>query len=330
MRCRINSKKLTFGVTMGVTIGALALGGSNARADDPGMMKGADSAGMSAPASMQPMAVTGQVMRYYVDRSGFVTAMDVQAADGVKMVRFSPGMAQKLTAAYPVGSTATVYVSGSPMMMGGMADPSMMRYDLVGMGATMPAPSAMMMPNMISDVDMLKAEPYITIGAKLMDVSGKLTGFVTDDMGEVLGLMLDSGALIRVPRENRMGGMMPPSMRRAPLFKGSEVMAVGYPEAPRYGMVSPFSQRLIATAITINGRAVGPLGFGMMKMSKKGTLFNLNIMGGGNMSPEETQASSMGYMTYTPADSSMGGAGMAPAGGTMDAGSTSSGSTMPK
>jgi hypothetical protein len=51
----------------------------------------------------QPTLVTGTVLRYYVDRSGYVTAMDVQTAEGVQFVRFSPGMGTRLYNTYPVG-----------------------------------------------------------------------------------------------------------------------------------------------------------------------------------------------------------------------------------
>lgn len=293
-------------MTLGLALGALTLGGAatSAQAQDAmamDEMKMDAGMGMSAM-SMQPMAVSGSVLRYYVDRSGFVTAMDVQTADGVKMVRFSPGMAQRLTAAYPVGSMATVYVMEAPAM--GMK--GMMRYDMVGMGEKMPEPSAMMMPYMVTDVDMLKSEPYTTIGAKLMEVEGDLTGYIADDMGQVLGLVLDGKTVVRVPNENRLIGSMSASPRKSPLFKNARVMALGYPEAPRYGSVSPYEKRLIATAITVNGQAVGPLGFGMLpKKSAKPLLgFNLNLPMAGS-APEEMQANSMGYMTYKPMDSSM-------------------------
>src|SRR4028118_1026068 len=77
----------------------------------------------------QPTLVTGTVLRYYVDRAGYVTAMDVQTAEGVQFVRFSPGMGTRLYNTYPVGGTASVYVMGSPTS----------RWDVVSVGATAPA-----------------------------------------------------------------------------------------------------------------------------------------------------------------------------------------------
>lgn len=285
---------------------------------------------MDSSSMMTPMAVSGEVLRYYVDRAGFVTAMDVRAADGIKMVRFSPSMAQSLTAMYPVGSTAAVYVTSS--MMG-----SATRYDLAGMGAEMPAPTSMMMPMMVSDVDILRSQPYTTIGAKSTRYSGTLSGYIADPMnGEILALVLDNKTLIRVPRENRLvqASMAPEGI--VPLVKGAAVVAYGLPEAPRYGSVSPYETRAIGTGIAVNGRALGPLGFGKMLMTKNSSLLGFNLFGSGNMTPEETNAMGMGYMPYM-APGSMAPAPMAPEGtmpptsatpSTMSDGTSSNG-TMP-
>ena len=288
---------------------------------------------------MTPMAISGTVLRYYVDRSGFVTAMDVQAADGIKMIRFSPSMAQNLTAMYPVNSTASVYVTSS--MMGGTT-----RYDLAGMGAEMPSPTSMMMPMMVSDVDILKSEPYTTIGAKLTRYTGTLSGFIADPMsGDVLALVVDDTTLIRVPRENRLVQASKAPEGIIPLLKGAQVVAYGLPEAPRYGSVSPYSTRVIGTGIAVNGRALGPLGFGKMMRAKNSSLLGFNLFGGANMTPEETSAMGMGYRTYsTPGtmapngmDNTMGttGSGMTDSGamggttnsGTMDSGAMGGGTT---
>lgn len=242
--------------------------------------------------TMAPMPVSGTVLRYYVNRAGFVTAMDVQTAEGIRMVRFAPSMAQNLTSMYPVGSTASVYVSSS--MSGGMT-----RYDLVGMGAEMPAPTAMMSPMMVSDIDLLKAEPFTTIGAQQTRYTGNLSGYVADPMnGEILAIILDNKTLVRVPRENRLvqASMAPEGI--VPMMKGADVVVYGVPEAPRFGSVSPYETRVIATGIAVNGRALGPLGFGRMKMTKNSTLLGFNIPVGGTLSTEETAAMGMGYSTY--------------------------------
>jgi len=291
-------------LSLGVAAGAIALCSTQVQAQDTTM---STTTTMSGDMAMTPMPVTGTVLRYYVDRSGFVTAMDVQTAEGIRMVRFSPSMASTLTATYPVGSTASVYVTQS--MMGGMT-----QYNLAGVGTTMPAPGsmAMMTPMMVSPLDMLRSEPYTMVGAQQMRVRGKLTGYISDPMnGEVLALILDNSTLVRVPRENRQVQASPAPEGITPLVKNMQVVAYGYPEAPRYGAVSPFATRLIATGLAVGGRAVGPLGFGKMLSKPSGTLlgFNLDMGGNANTTPEELSAMGMGYMTYSSPGAMNGGTG---------------------
>lgn len=277
-------------LSLGIAAGAIALCSTGVQAQT--MDSSTSTMSTTSSTMMTPMAVTGEVLRYYVDRAGFVTAMDVRTADGVRMVRFSPSMAQNLTAMYPVGSTASVYVTSS--MMGGMT-----RYDLAGVGADMPSPTSMMMPVMVSDVDILKSEPYTTVGAKPTRYEGKLTGYIADPMnGDVLAIVLDDNTVIRVPRENRLVQASTAPDGITPLMKGASVVAYGLPEAPRYGAVSPFLTRVIGTGIAVNGRALGPLGFGRVKMSKNSSLFGFNLFGGANVTPEESAAMGMGYRTY--------------------------------
>lgn len=325
------SKKTKRCLAYGIAMSALAFA-PVANAQDAATGTGTGGAMMDSSAMMQPMQVTGQVLRYYVDRSGYVTAMDVQTANGVQMVRFAPGMGQRIYSTYPVGGQASVYVMGSPGSMG------MMNYNVIGLGDRPPA-AGFMMPNMVSDVDLLKSEPYIMVGSKMVQFSGKLRSIVTDDIGEVIGLILDSvsmnammggagmsnasmstdsmsggammgggmmgggmmsGVLVRVPREMRHPneGAMGGSMRATPLFKGAIVEVVGYPEAPRYGVLSNVSQRIAASALVVDGRAVGAVGIPKMSMESSRTLFKLNI--GATATDEEKRAMQMGYSTYDP------------------------------
>jgi len=264
-----------------------------------------DSTSMSSGSSMMnstPTQVTGTVLRYYTDRSGYVTAMDVQTANGVQMVRFSPGMGQRLYSTYPVGGQASVYVVGNQMG-------NSTRMDVVGMGDTMPA-AGMMPAYMVSDVDLLKADPFITIGTQMTQFRGTLKNLVTSENGEVLALVLGNilppmsgdaatggDVLVRVPREFRHNTTMGrASARVTPLFKGSIVEVVGYNEAPRYGVLSRYGQRVAANALVVDGRAVGAVGIPMMSPASA-TLFNTNI---GGASAEEKGAMTMGYSTYDP------------------------------
>ena len=295
-------KKLTIGTAMTAMAfaGATGVQAQDAMMDNGTMMNngttmdnGAMMNSTMATPTMMPMLVSGTVQNYYVDRSGYVSAMDVQTADGVKMVRFSPSMAQRVTALYPVGSSASVYVTSS--MMGKMTN-----YDLAGVGPDMPTPATMMMPSNISPIDVLKATPYIQIGTKEMTLSGKLTGYLADPMnGEVLGLVLDNKTLVRVPDSNRLVQASTSPTGITPLLANSDIVVRGYEESPLYGVVSPFEKRVAANSISVNGQNLGPLGFGKVMSSRKPLLgFNINFLGGKPPKDLSTETNSMGYMPY--------------------------------
>lgn len=237
--------------------------------------------------TMAPMAVTGTVLRYYVDRAGFVSAMDVQTTDGIRMVRFSPSMAQMLSATYPVGSTINGFVTS--YTYGGM--PALY---LAGVGTVMPVPGAVMMPSMVSDLDVLKSVPFTTVGAKRERFSGDITGVISDDKtGDVLALVVDNTTLVRVPMENRLKAPMNTTDGITPLYRNSKIDGYGFMEAPRFGVVSPYTKRIIATGISVDGRALGPLGFG--KVMEGG--YGLGVKNA-NATAEESGAMRMGYTTY--------------------------------
>jgi hypothetical protein len=360
------------------------------------------------------------VVRYYTDRSGFVTAMDVQTEQGVQMVHFSPSMGERLYTMYPVGGTAQVYVTGQPMM-------GTMRYDLAGVGENMPSAQSMQSPYMTKDLDLLEAQPYMMAGAQLETVKGTLKNMLTNERGEVVGLILAKGmvngkkinqmsggtvngsnsgnmgggttgamgstdatmgagsttggndttttggtttdtttmggtttdttttttdtttvtggglmgggmmasdmVLVRVPREFRhINPGAAGEMGVTPLFKGSRVEVTGYPEAPRFGTLSAYGQRISAQAIVVNGRSVGALGFPLMPKSASKSLIKLNL--GGTKSPEEMKAMGMGYSTYDPmgtmsstSSATTGGTDTGTMGGGMDSGTGGTGST---
>jgi len=186
MSCKkIKVGHLACAVAMGL------IGMSSAQAQTDGTMSGGTMMGgtMGGDSNMmmssQPTLVTGTVLRYYVDRSGYVTAMDVQTAEGVQFVRFSPGMGSRLYTTYPVGGTASVYVAGSPTT----------RWDVVGMGATAPAPGTMMQAYTLTDADLLDSEPYIMAGARQTTVTGTLTDLIVNKQGEVVGMVLDGARM---------------------------------------------------------------------------------------------------------------------------------------
>jgi len=216
MICKKLSVVALSGLTAALSLSAMA---QDTTSSTTGMMTGTMSGDtsmsgtgtMAGSMSMQPMQVTGTVVRYYTDRSGYVTAMDVQTAEGVRMVRFAPGMAQRLYGTYPVGGQITGTVMPS-MSMG------MQRYDLIGLGEQMPA-AGMMQPYMVSDVEMLRSEPFIQSGTRMLQFKGKLQSVITDDMGEILGLVLSG---VNMP--GMMGGGMGAGMMNTSMSTGGGMM----------------------------------------------------------------------------------------------------------
>jgi hypothetical protein len=295
----ISNKKMMGRLACGVAMGVMAISPMAASAQD-----------MSSSTSMSaPVQVTGTVLRYYVDRSGYVTAMDIQTANGVEIVRFSPGMGQRLYSTYPVGGQASVYVVGNAGS----------RWDVVGMGTTAPTN---MMPSMISDVDLLEAAPYIVTGSKMVTVNGKLTNLILNEMGDVVGIVLDNSTLVRTPLEARnIAPGHAGTDRVTALFKGADVEVTGYDEAPRYGTLSQFGRRIAANSLVVNGRAVGSIGLPRMNPETTRSLFNNVNIGGAEMTPEEVRAMGAGYTIYSPSGSTMMGGNM------MDSTTTSTSTT---
>jgi len=320
----MNCKKiLAAPLACGVALSALAFA-PVAQAQDT-MTSSTTTTTTTTTTSAAPVQVTGTVLRYYVDRSGYVTAADIQTANGIEFVRFAPGMGQRLYTTAPVGGTATVYVTGTPYM-------GATRWDVVSVGSTMPSPNMVMMPAP-SDIDLLQGQAQIMNGAKQVEISGTLRDTITDERGEVLGLILEDTevsandrrmmmtsmginpdatmmttsigmpanglTLVRVPREVRnVAPGYAGTERVTPLFRGSDVTVVGYPEAPRYGVLSAYENRIAASALVVNSRQVGAIGIQRMAPSKRTLLSRVNI-GGGTATAEEIRANQQGYTVYS-------------------------------
>lgn len=293
---------------------------------------------MSTSSSMaaQPMMVTGRVNNYWTDASGYVTAVDVQTANGPAVVRFAPGMGNRVMQAYPVGSTANVWVQGSTMN-------GVTNWDLVGMGEKMPASGFYPVMTM-GPLDLVTGSPMIEANAERVTVEGNLSRVVVDNMGQVVGLIVDTKMVGKGTAKNHLGTLQfgptvwqastggapawtlirvgpefrpTPShgnMRRVtPLLAGDDIVAVGYMEASRYGAISPIGNRLIATGITVNSQSVGEMGFPTMK-PKEPVLFNFNL----NLplitgkAPSSLEVVPGGYEVYNGSSGMMGGTMAAP------------------
>jgi hypothetical protein len=278
----------------GAVVGALALCPMPSHADD---MMANNKVAMSA----EPMLVTGTVGNYYLDRSGFVTAMSVNTATGTEYVRFSPSKAQTLYQTFPVGSTINVWVT--PGTLG-----SEKYWDARGLGVEKPA---VWMPiNMTRDYEWLNSEAYVSTGPATGwdgSVSGNLKGVILDSRGDVVGLVVntDNGkALVRVPpelRQNARGYIG--TNRVAPLIQGARIRVSGTPEAPRLGTLSKYPWRVAANTIAVNGKSAGAIGIQMLPPEERNALINFSI--GGDSTENDmldAQAARMGYMIYKPGE----------------------------
>jgi hypothetical protein len=321
--------RLLLGMALGAAaISAPVLTGA-AKADDAAM-----SASMSMPAA--PMMVNGKVNNYWTDESGYVTAVDVQTANGPAVIRFAPGMSTRVMQMYPVGSTADLWVKGS-------MENGAQKWDMVGMGNTQPTSWYSTMAS--TGMDSLTAMPYTAGDPVYSTVSGKLKKVVVDKDGTVVGLVLDTSkigkgsptylgilgssepestwsmqeggtpmwTLVRVPKgdaPNPSEGMR----RKTPLVINDMVTATGYVEAPMYGATSPYGQRFYANAVTVNGRSVGQMGFPSFQPDLKTLLnFNINLPLINNGTSQGLTVVPAGYEVYNPqagANMSMGNAMM--------------------
>jgi hypothetical protein len=242
----------------------------------------------------EPTLVSGTVVRYYVDPTGYVTAADIQTAEGVRMVHFPANRASYIYTNAPVGGTVNLWVAPSAN--------DATYYSVVGWGQD--RPGYWWGTVQTTALDWLKAEPYINAGAQQVEVDGTLKGAVTDDNGEILALVIDTGTsmnLVRVPPEMRQ--IAPDHTgdeRVTPLFRNAAVEVVGVPEAPRVGGLVGYSQTIAANSIRINGDTVGAIGLPARKVGNAGSLFDWNFGGVDEMSADEVRAYNMGYRTYVP------------------------------
>jgi hypothetical protein len=280
-------------------VGALALSPAAVKADDH--MEAYGAAAVRATPVPEPIAVTGTVDNYWLDRSGYVSAMSLNTGgDKKEIIRFSPSQARRLYTKYPVGSDITVWVTPG--------HGKRKYWNARALGADRPV---IWYPvNTTSDFDWLSARAYVLPDTKHSVVTGKLRGIVTDKSNDVLALAIETPTghtLVRVPPELRQvsRGHIG-SERVAPLFKGSNVEVRGIVEAPRWGVLTPFSSRIAADTIAINGKHAGSIGIQSLPRDSRESLLNWNIGGLNNDSIFDSQAAELGYGIYRPEGEPMG------------------------
>ena len=196
-----------------------------------------------------PTQISGSVEQYYTDRSGLVTAVDVETSMGVQKVRFAPSWAKRLSDEYPVGSTLNGWVVES--------DDGLV--NLVAIGTE--RPNRFLKNDFHTGTERLKSTAWIWKDAATETVTGELNKVVVSERGEVLAIELKDGTLIRIPahvKHQEQGAKG--SKQVAQLFKGASVTAWGPQVWGARGDVSVYGQRIAATGLSINGKTVGAIG----------------------------------------------------------------------
>jgi hypothetical protein len=200
--------------------------------------------------SANPVQISGTVEKYYTDRSGLVTAMDLSTGTmGVQKVRFAPSWASRLWQDHPTGSTLDGWiVQGNDGI-----------YNLVSIGAD--RPNRFLTNDFHTGTERLQSTPWIWRDSKSETVTGELNKVIISEKGEVLALELKDGTLVRVPRtvKNQEEGARG-SKHEAQLFKGAEVTAWGPQVWNARGDISIYGQRIATTGLSINGKTVSAIG----------------------------------------------------------------------
>ncbi|MEO6909032.1 MAG: hypothetical protein ABI210_14205 [Abditibacteriaceae bacterium] len=227
--------------------------------------------------SENPMQVSGTVEKYYTDRSGLVTAMDLSTSTmGVQKVRFAPSWANRLWNENPVGSKLDGWVVKSD---NGMCN-------LVSIGAD--RPNRFLTNDFHTGTERLLSTAWIWKDSATETVTGQLNQVIVSEKGEVLALELKDGTLIRVPTtvKNQEQGAHG-TEQVAQLFKGAEVTAWGPQVWNARGDVSIYGKRIAATGLSINGKTVSAIGIQNLDANTPllGTIFNQTSGLNGEFSP---------------------------------------------
>jgi hypothetical protein len=208
-----------------------------------------------------PVQISGTVEKYYTDRSGLVTAMDLNSTTGgVHKVRFAPSWGRRLLDNYPVGSTLEGWVDESPDGTKNLVDIGVER------------PNRFVTNDFHTGTERLLSRAWIWKDAATETVTGELNKVIVSEKGEVLALELKDGTLVRVPKtvKHQEQGAKG-SKHVAQLFKGAEVTAWGPQVWHARGDVSIYGQRIASTGLSINGKTVSAIG--IQNMDTNSSLF---------------------------------------------------------
>ena len=228
----------------------------------------------SMAATSAPVAISGTVKQYFTNRAGYVSALSLETSSGTEMVHFAPSWAKRLLANSPVDSTLDGWVISH-------RQGEWSWNDLVSIGKD---PAARVLKEKIpTGAQQLDDQSWVWKKGKPGKVEGKLQKIIINGNGDILALVLDNGALVRVPktvRNEELGAYGTDAI--APLFKDVAVSAWGAPEWQASGDVSIYNQHFATTGLSINGKTVSAIGIPRLSPNQP-TLFggqdgNINLI----------------------------------------------------
>lgn len=265
-----------------------------------------DLPGGAAPAVTQPLQIAGTVQRYYVDRTGFISAVDIETLGTSERVHFSPEMAQSLMAEQPVFSEISAWVlpraNVKPLPTGAKNQAPIRSWNLVGLGDE--APANFLTPYEKTDLDLLESGFEAPGRSRVTESVGIVKDAILNQAGEVVALILRGGQegdrdrLIQIPPRLRSQAKAAPGATTAPttITPGTLVRAVGVSSPLITGQVAMYKERFNAEALSINGQKVSSIKFAQ-QLRGRVTPRDLSA----TPEPEEVrQAESAGLEVYEP------------------------------
>jgi hypothetical protein len=208
------------------------------------------------PETVEPMLVSGTVQRYYVDASGFVSALELETPGETAWIHFPPQLAQQLMNESPIGAPANLWLLPRTPRAETPNPDVATQWNLVGIGEVRPV-EGFLTPTTTSAIDTLEAG-MANQGTPQSTLTGRLTNVIAADNGEVVALVLDEQTLVRVPRGMRRSSAAAGEAGVSKVLweKNAEVTVSVQPEIERTGTNSHFKNRWMARTIAVNGQDI--------------------------------------------------------------------------
>jgi hypothetical protein len=237
--------------------------------------------------TVEPMLVSGTVQRFYADRSGLVTALELETPGETAWVHFPPYLAQQLLQNSPIGATAKLWLMPHPQPITETEGAS--RWNLVGIGEA--RPDNFLTPAATGDLELLDTGAPAA-EAPQSTLQGRITNVVTNNTGAVLALILDNNMLVRIPATMRGD-----ATSKVLWTKEMAITATVQPEAAREGALSNYANRYLATTLSLDGQDVSLAGVPPLNAEQAAQLFGPSQVVA-DVEPSQVVASQLGLKLY--------------------------------